>query len=99
MNTKLAINIESATLRIDFIIDNPVILPVEGASIDFNWVDFIEDKEALAFLEEYDENSIWLAHITCVRYTKTECTMFVTLFESADYYRWIKLLEKEKAAN
>lgn len=96
MNTKLAINFNSATLRIDFIINDPVILPVEGAGLDCNWADFIDDKETLAFLEEHDENSIWLAHITGVHYTKTDCTMHVTLFDVGDYYNWTKLLDNEK---
>lgn len=73
----------------DFIkIDETPIVPVEGQAIRIFWEDFVTDKALVDKLEEFEEETMFLAHVVSVSYKKGEVITNLMLMEERDYYNY-----------
>ncbi len=68
-----------------FTIKNPPVIPIMGESIDFDFREFIEDKEEADKVEKYKENDIFFAGSVDKYYYKDRVEVHVTLFEEKHF--------------
>lgn len=69
----------------DFEIYNPVVLPVEGECMDFEWKNFLDDEEEVKKLTEFGEDNIWMCHILFKKYYKNQIETHILLMDEEDY--------------
>jgi hypothetical protein len=66
------------------IINTPLV-PLEGDVVRLHWKYYIDDEDIVNRLEEFENNSIFLAHIISREFTNDQVITHITLFEELEY--------------
>ena len=79
---KVAFN---SLVTVEFSIENPPVLPLEGEIFSAAWDSFILDKKAVKKIKDYEEGHVFLTHVIFKHFDKDRITVQVSLFEENHY--------------
>jgi hypothetical protein len=76
--------------RHDFEIYNPMVLPIEGEGIEFEWRDFIKNEDFIKELEDFDLGDTWTCNILFKKYYKDRIETHIVLMDEKSYKQQVK---------
>lgn len=70
-----------------FRVKNIPVVPKEGEGIRFHWEQYIEDKDLVVLLEDFESNELFVVHIAVREFTQEEVITHISLLAEEDYKR------------
>jgi hypothetical protein len=77
----------------DFKIYNPLVLPMEGECIDFEWSNFLDNEDFIKELQDFREDDVWVCNIRSRTYYKNQIETHIGLIDSKYYKEYLKNME------
>jgi hypothetical protein len=74
----------------DFKIYNPLVLPIEGEGIDFEWRNFLDNEDLIKELEVFDESNVWICNILFKKYYRNQIETHIVLMDDKSYEQHLK---------